>query len=72
MLALQFRRYPNAQIVVFDKGRSARAAALAMGGVWYELGVDGGLAFQPLGAIDDDGDRLWALDWLAAYWRMSA
>ena len=64
MLALQFRRYPNAQIVLFDKGRSARAATLAMGGVWYELGVEGGLAFQPLGAIDDDGGRLWALDWL--------
>jgi type IV secretion/conjugal transfer VirB4 family ATPase len=64
MLALQFRRYPNAQIVLFDKGRSARAATLAIGGVWYALGVEGGLAFQPLGAIDDDGGRLWALDWL--------
>ena len=64
MLALQFRRYPDAQIVLFDKGRSARTATLAVGGVWYELGVDGGLAFQPLGAIDDDGGRLWALDWL--------
>ena len=35
-----------------------------MAGAWYELGVEGGLAFQPLGAIDDDGGRLWALDWL--------
>ncbi|MFZ1893385.1 MAG: conjugal transfer protein TrbE, partial [Rhodoplanes sp.] len=64
MLALQFRRYQHSQIVLFDKGRSARAATLGVGGTWYELGVDGGLAFQPLGAIDDDGGRLWALDWL--------
>jgi type IV secretion system protein TrbE len=64
MFALQFRRYPGSQIIVFDKGRSARAATLAMGGRWYELGVNGGLAFQPLRRIDDNGSRLWALDWL--------
>ena len=64
MLALQFRRYQHSQIVLFDKGRSARAATVGLGGTWYELGVDDGLAFQPLGAIDDDGGRLWALDWL--------
>jgi type IV secretion system protein TrbE len=64
ILALQFRRYPGSRIVIFDKGRSARAATLAMGGRWYELGVSGGLAFQPLRHIDDSGTRLWALDWL--------
>jgi type IV secretion system protein TrbE len=64
MFALQFRRYPGSRIVVFDKGRSARAATLAMGGRWYELGVSGGLAFQPLRHIDDSGSRLWAIDWL--------
>ena len=35
-----------------------------MGGRWYELGVNGGLSFQPLKHIDDNGSRLWALDWL--------
>lgn len=64
VLALQFRRYPGSQLVIFDKGRSARAATLAMGGVWHELGVKGGLAFQPLRDVDDDGSRMWALDWL--------
>jgi type IV secretion system protein VirB4 len=64
MLALQFRRYPRSQLVIFDKGRSARAATLGMGGVWYELGVKGGLAFQPLRDVDDEGTRLWALAWL--------
>ena len=64
MLALQFRRYADAQIIFFDKGRSARATTLGMKGTWYELGTEGGLAFQPLSAVDDDGTRLWALDWL--------
>jgi type IV secretion system protein TrbE len=64
MLALQFRRYPGSQLVIFDKGRSARAATLGLGGAWYELGVKDGLAFQPLRDVDDESGRLWALDWL--------
>ncbi|WP_407175365.1 conjugal transfer protein TrbE [Bradyrhizobium sp. STM 3562] len=64
MLALQFRRYPNAQLIIFDKGRSARATTLALSGAWYELGAKGGLAFQPLKDVAEEGARLWALDWL--------
>ncbi|MPZ40596.1 MAG: conjugal transfer protein TrbE [Rhizobiales bacterium] len=64
MLALQFCRYVGSQIIVFDKGRSARAVTLGLGGAWYELGIEGGLAFQPLGRIDEGGARMWALDWL--------
>jgi type IV secretion system protein VirB4 len=64
MLALQFRRYPKAQLITFDKGRSARATTLALSGAWYELGAKGGLAFQPLKDVAEEGARLWALDWL--------
>ena len=64
VLALQFRRYQRSQLVIFDKGRSARAATLALGGAWYELGAKGGLSFQPLRHVDDEGARFWALDWL--------
>ncbi|MEH2549103.1 type IV secretion/conjugal transfer VirB4 family ATPase [Bradyrhizobium sp. AZCC 2262] len=64
VLALQFRRYENSQLIIFDKGRSARATTLALDGAWYELGVKGGLSFQPLRDVDDEGARLWALDWL--------
>ncbi|OKO84063.1 conjugal transfer protein TrbE [Bradyrhizobium sp. NAS96.2] len=64
MLALQFRRYPNAQLITFDKGRSARATTLALSGAWYELGAKGGIAFQPLKEVAEEGARLWALDWL--------
>jgi type IV secretion/conjugal transfer VirB4 family ATPase len=64
LFALQFRRYAGSQIVFFDKGRSARTATLGLGGTWYELGVAGGLAFQPLRRMDDDAARMWAVDWL--------
>jgi type IV secretion system protein VirB4 len=63
-LALQFQRYPCAQTFIFDKGGSARAATLAMGGRHHRLGRTGGLSFQPLWGIDDPAERAWALDWV--------
>jgi type IV secretion system protein VirB4 len=66
LMALQFRRYPAAQIYVFDKGFSARAAILAMGGEHHALGSDGSLAFQPLRNIDDPAERSWAAEWIGA------
>jgi type IV secretion system protein VirB4 len=70
LIALQFRRYPGAQVYIFDKGNSARAAVLAMGGAHHALGsaeADGEtLAFQPLANIEDAGERSWAADWIAA------
>jgi type IV secretion system protein TrbE len=69
LLALQFRRYPDSQIFLFDKGFSARAAVLAMGGAHHALGSgdDAGdtLAFQPLRHIDREETCAWAMDWLA-------
>ncbi|WP_027583748.1 conjugal transfer protein TrbE [Bradyrhizobium sp. Ai1a-2] len=64
VLALQFRRYRNAQLITFDKGRSARAMTLAVSGAWYELGARSGIAFQPLKDVGEEAARLWALDWL--------
>ncbi len=64
LLALQFRRYSGSQIYVFDKGNSARAAVLAMGGQHHLLGSDGSLAFQPLSEIDDAAERSWAAEWV--------
>ena len=63
-LALQFRRFIGAQVVLFDKGRSARAAALAMDGVALDLALDGDLAFQPLKDVDKPGELAFALDWV--------
>jgi len=70
LMAMQFRRYSGTRLHVFDKGWSARAAVLAMGGTHHALGAEaqggeGGLAFQPLRRIDEPAQRSWASEWLA-------
>src|ERR1700736_4779961 len=73
LIALQFRRYPASQVFAFDFGGSIRAAALAMGGDWHDLG--GALsddavepvALQPLASISDPAEQSWAAQWLAAF-----
>jgi type IV secretion system protein VirB4 len=66
LMAMQFRRYPDSQIYIFDKGNSARASVLGMGGAHHDLGLDGSLAFQPLRGIDKPADQSWAADWIAS------
>ena len=66
LLALQFRRFIGAQAVLFDRGRSARAATLAMGGESIELGLEGSLSLQPLARIDEPGEIAFALQWITA------
>jgi type IV secretion system protein TrbE len=63
-LALQWRRYPGAQVFMFDKGGSARAAMLGIGGDAIDLGGGASPAFQPLARIDDAAARSAALDWV--------
>ena len=74
LMALSFRRYDCAQIFAFDFGGSIRAATLAMGGDFHDLGAalsgEGeGLALQPLEQVDDPGERAWAAGWLADLYR---
>ena len=72
LLALQFRRYAGARIFAFDFGGSIRAATLAMGGVFHDLGgvlLDAerpAVALQPLAQVDDPAERVWAGEWIAA------
>jgi type IV secretion system protein VirB4 len=66
LLALQFRRFIGAKVILFDRGRSARAAALAMGGESIELGLEGTLSLQPLARIDEPGEIAFALQWVTA------
>lgn len=63
-LAAQWRRFPGAQVYFFDKGRSARATILGLGGDFFDLGVEGALGLQPLERLDDASERAWALDWV--------
>lgn len=71
LMALQFRRYENAQVFAFDFGGSIRAAALAMGGEWYDMGgalsddASDPVALQPLARIDEESERIWAAAWIA-------
>lgn len=69
LIALQFRRYAASRVYIFDMGRSARVATLAMDGAHHGLGLGGAprtIAFQPLAAIDRDEERAWAAEWIAA------
>jgi type IV secretion system protein TrbE len=64
-LALQWLRYPEAQVFFFDKGASSRASALLTGGHFFVLGGDqSDLAFQPLADLDGGDDRTWAQEWV--------
>jgi type IV secretion/conjugal transfer VirB4 family ATPase len=71
LMALQFRRYPDAQVFAFDFGGSIRAAALAMGGDWHDLGgalsddATEPVALQPLALVDDAAERAWVAEWIA-------
>ena len=72
LMALQFRRYADAQVFAFDFGGSIRAAALAMGGDWHDLGggltegSDSSVSLQPLARIHEAHERAWAADWIVA------
>ncbi|MGE0294244.1 MAG: conjugal transfer protein TrbE [Hyphomonadaceae bacterium] len=72
LMALQFRRYARAQVFAFDFGGSIRAAALAMGGDWHDLGGDlsdgaaTSVSLQPLAGIHHVPERAWAADWIVA------
>ncbi|EHH67134.1 conjugal transfer protein TrbE [Gluconobacter morbifer] len=79
LMVLQFRRYAGAQVFAFDFGGSLRAATLAMGGDWHDLGgglteqenadhgagkQGSGVSLQPLACIDDPTERAWTAEWL--------
>jgi type IV secretion system protein VirB4 len=65
MMALQFRRYPKAEVYIFDKGGSFMASTYGIGGGYYEIGdTESGLTFQPLAHVDEESERIWASEWL--------
>ncbi len=66
MLAIQWFRYPNAQVCIFDKDWSALGATALMGGEFYEPGGDEySTPFQPLAFIHLSGELLWAEEFVA-------
>ena len=75
LMALQFRRYPRSQVFAFDFGGSIRAASVAMGGDWHDLGgeltdaSETSVSLQPLARIHETAERAWAADWIVAILR---
>jgi len=64
-VASQFLRYPGAQVFYFDKGKSSLPMTLAMAGQFYDLAADAPtVSFQPMGALDAEGELAWAHGWL--------
>ncbi|MCK7614963.1 conjugal transfer protein TrbE [Roseibium sediminicola] len=64
LIAAQFRRYENAQVFVFDKGKSMYPLTLAVGADHYDVGKSDTLAFAPLSSLEDDTDKAFAAEWL--------
>jgi type IV secretion system protein VirB4 len=71
LIAAQFRRYADAQVFAFDKGRSMLPLTLAIGGSHYEIGGEStgagegaALAFCPLAELTTEGDRAFASEWI--------
>lgn len=58
-------RYPNARVIAVDLKRSLMPLGLLPGHQHYDLGVDGARRLCPLGHIDSDSDRAWAVDYIA-------
>jgi type IV secretion system protein VirB4 len=64
-VALQFLRYPDAQIFFFDKDASSRATTLLSGGEFFYLGgKDSRVAFQPLSDLESAEAMTWAQGWV--------
>jgi type IV secretion system protein VirB4 len=63
LLESQFLKYKGANVVIFDKDRTARSVTLAAGGYYVEPGK-GEAAFQPLRFLETEGDLAWAQDFI--------
>ena len=62
-LSMQWQRMPNARIIHFDKGASARISTLCCGGEYIDVGA-GGMAFQPFADVHLPKWRARAHEWI--------
>ena len=71
LIEAHFTKYPGAKLFIFDKGASSRAVVAALGGNFYNIGLEEDqLSFQPLARIDNDNERTWAESWIVAWLEM--
>lgn len=65
LIAMQWRRYPNARLYCFDKGMSMYPSCKAAGGAHYVVGgASEKLAFAPMAGLTKPARRAWAMDWI--------
>lgn len=63
LLESQFLKYKNANVIIFDKDKSARGITMACGGVYLEPGLSD-VAFQPLRELETEADLRWCSDFI--------
>lgn len=65
-LEIQFLRYKNAQIFIFDKDKSSYHLTKEVGGTFYEPSSEGegSIVFQPFDIEDDEFSISWASGWV--------
>jgi type IV secretion system protein VirB4 len=63
LLALQWLKYPGAQVYALDKDQSLRCATYAVGGDWYDLGVEIERLARAGGGLEDSDFQPWGAFW---------
>ena len=63
LLEAQWLKYPNAQVIIFDKGKSSKCLTMCVGGTYIEPGKDE-TTFQPLAEIDSYEGQSWAAEFI--------
>lgn len=66
MLMANWFRYPDAQVVCFDKGRSSRVLCQLNGGHFWEPGRAGAPGLRPFTNVNDPSERAFLTEWLAS------
>ncbi len=68
-LAYSFKKYPESQVLIFDKGGSSRVLTAGVNGMFHELGKED-IKFQPLKNIHKDSELEWAFEWFIDIFEM--
>ncbi len=63
LLANQFKKYRNANVVFLDKDKTSRSVTMAAGGMYVEPGAND-VAFQPLRELEGEVDLSWASEFI--------
>lgn len=63
LIESQFLKFPNSQVIVLDKDKTARGVCIGAGGSYVEPGADN-VSFQPLRNLESEEDLAWACEFI--------